>query len=117
MRVRYARKFFGRPPGSSPKSQQSKLAFQKPHTTKAVKDEHEELDEESNLEDGEKANGVKNEVVNEDIDMDGESEVQKSAIHTKRARPDMNGANKGDAALANGKGKWLRQSTRSQPDY
>ena len=108
MRVRYVRKFFGRPTGSSPKPQQSKLAFQKPHTTKAIKDEHEEVDGERNIEDGEEADDVKNDIVDEDVDMDGESEVQKSAVNIKRARPVVNGMNKGDAALANGKGKWFR---------
>ena len=108
MRVRYVRKFFGRPTGSSPKPQQSKLAFQKPHTTKAIKDEHEEVDGERNIEDGEEADGVKNDVVDEDVDMDGESEVQKSAIDIKRARPVLNGMNKRDAAPVNGKGKRFR---------
>ena len=108
MRVLHVRKFFGRPTGSSPKPQQSKLAFQKPHTTKAIKDEHEEIDGERNIEDGEEADGVKNDVVDEDVDMDGESEVQKSAIVIKRARPVLNGMNKRDAALANGKGKRFR---------
>ena len=103
MRVRHDRKFFGRPTGSSPKPQQSKLAFQKPHTTKAIKDEHEDVDGERNIEDGEEADSVKNDVVDEDVDMDGESEVQKSAIDTKRASPVVNGMAKEDATLANGK--------------
>ena len=105
MRVRYIRKFFGRPTGSSPKPQQSKLAFQKPHTTKAIKDEHEEVDGERNVEDGEETDVVKNDIVDEDVDMDGEAEVQKSAVNIKRARPVVNGMKEGDAALANGKGK------------
>ena len=116
MRVRHARKFFGRPTGSSPKPQQSKLAFQKPYTTKAIKDEHKELAGERNVEDGEEADGVKNDIVDEDVDMERESEVQKSPIDVKRAGSIVDGRNKGDAALANGKGKWLKESTRSELD-
>ena len=117
MHLHHLRKFFGRPNGSSPKPQQSKLAFQKPHSTKAIKDEHEEVDGERDIEDGEEADSVKNDVVDEDVDMDGESEVQKSAMDIKRAKPAVKGLKKGDAALANGKGKWFRYSTRSEPDY
>ena len=84
------------------------MAFQKPHTTKAIKDVHEEVDGERKTEDGKEADDVKNDVVDEDVDMDGESEVQKSAKDLKRAKPAVNGMNNGDAALANSKGKWLR---------
>lgn len=105
MRVQYVRKFFGRPTASSPKPQQSKLAFQKPQSTKALKDEHEEVNGKRNIETGEEADGAKNVIVDEDVDMDGESEVQKSAIDIKRASPAVNGMKNGNATLANGKGK------------
>ena len=88
------------------------MAFQKPHTTKAFKDEH-DVDGERNKEDGEEADDVKSDV---DVDMDGESEVKKSAKDIKRAEPAVNGMNNGDAALVNGKGEWLLQSPRSESD-
>ena len=105
MRVHYIRKFFGRPTASSPKPQQSKLAFQKPQSTKALKDELEVVDGERNIEDGEEADGVKNNIVDEDVEMDEELEVQKSAKDIKRASPAVNGMKNGNATLANGKGK------------
>ncbi|KAF6234534.1 hypothetical protein HO173_007159 [Letharia columbiana] len=96
-------KFFARPAGSSPKPQQSKLAFQKPHTTKAVKDEHEEVDGVVKAEDREEADAVKNDVSDEDINMDSKSEVHQSAMDTKQEDPDMNGMEKVNSALANAK--------------
>lgn len=105
MRIRRIRKFFARPAGSSPKPQQSKLAFQKPHTTKAVKDEHEEVDGVVKAEDREEADAVKNDASDEDINMDSRSEVHQSAMDTKQEDPDMNGMEKVNSALANGKGE------------
>lgn len=99
------RKFFGRPTGSSPKPQQSKLAFKKPHNTKAVKDEHEEVDGVLHTEDPEEADAVKNNIADEDVDMDSKSEVNDSAMGTNHASPVMNGAEKVDPTVANGKGK------------
>lgn len=99
------RKFFGRPTGSSPKPQQSKLAFQKPHTTKAVKEEHEEVDGVVKAEDCEEADAVKNDLADEDVNMDSKSEAHKSVIGTKQADSVMNGMDEVDSALANGKGE------------
>ena len=99
------RKFFGRPTGSSPKPQQSKLAFKKPHTTKAVNDEHEEVDEVLQTEDREEADAVKNNIADEDVDMDCKSEVNDSAMSTSHASPVMNGKEKVDPTVANGKGE------------
>lgn len=96
-------KFFGRPTGSSPKPQQSKLAFQKPHTTNAAKDEHEEGDGAVKAEDCEEADAVKNNIANEDVNMDSNSEVDESALDSKQADPVMNGMKKADSSLANGK--------------
>lgn len=97
------RKFFGRPTGSSPKPQQSKLAFQKSHTTNAVKEEHEEADGFLQAKDREEADAVKNGIADEDVDMDNNSEVNESAMDTKHASPVMNGTEKVDSMLANGK--------------
>lgn len=107
MRIHRARKFFGRPTGSSPKPQQSKLAFQKPHTTNAAKDEHEEGDGAVKAEDCEEADAVKDDIANEDINMDSNSEVDESALDSKQADPVMNGMKKADSSLANGKGEWI----------
>ena len=108
MCVRCVRKFFGRPIGSSPKPQQSKLAFQTPQTTKAVKKEHEDVDGVTKTEDGEEADGVKNGIADEDIDMESNSEVSRSATDTKRADSALNGSGKQDPVLANGKGEMSR---------
>lgn len=105
MRIRRVSKFFGRPTGSSPKPQQSKLAFQKPHTTKAAKDEHEEVDRVVKAEDPVEPDAVKNYIADEDVDMDKESDIHTSAMGTKQADPVMNGMDKVDSALANGKGE------------
>ena len=100
------RKFFGRPPGSSPKPQQSKLAFQTSHTTKAVKGEHEEGDGAVKAEDREEADAVDIDIADdENLDMDSESEVHESAMDRKRAVPILNGMKKVDSSLANGKGE------------
>lgn len=96
-------KFFGRPTGSLPKPQQSKLAFQKPHSTKAVKDYHEEMDGVVRAEDREEADAVKSDIVDEDLDMDSKSAVHKSAMDIKHADLVMNGMG---STLGNGKGEW-----------
>ena len=101
MRFDRLRKFFGRPTGSSPRPQQSRLAFQRPHTTKAVEDEHEEVDGIVKAEDREEANAVKNE---EDVVMNSKSEVHRSSVDTKHTDPVLNGRRKSDFTLANGKG-------------
>lgn len=104
MQIDRFRKFFGHPTGSSPRPQQSKLAFQKPHTTKAVEDEHEEVDGVVKAEDREEANAVKND---EDIDMNSKLEVHRSSVDTKHTDPVLNGRRKSDFTLANGKGGLL----------
>ena len=99
------RKFFGRPTGSSPKPQQSKLAFQKSHTTNTVKNGHEDVDGVTKTEDRETADGVKSEIADEDVDMDSNSELHKPAVDTKRADPVADGMDKADSALPNGEGE------------
>ena len=111
------RKFFGRPTGSSPQPQQSKLAFQKPRTTKAANNEHEEVDGVVKAEDRKEADAVKNDVADEDatdedIDMDNKSEAVQSAMDTKKADPVMNGTGKLNSALANGNGEFFMENCR-----
>ena len=105
IRIRRVRKFFGRSTGSSPKPQQSKLAFQKPHTTKSVKDESEVVNKTVKTEDREEADAVKNETDNEDVNMDSDSEVHKPIMDSKRADPVVKGIDDLDSARANNKGK------------
>lgn len=111
------RKFFGRPTGSSPQPQQSKLAFQKPRTTKAAKAEPEEVDEVVKAEDREEADSVKNDVADEDVNMASRPEVEKSAMVTKQADPVMNGTEKVDSALANGNGELFWQTLRLELNH
>ena len=105
MRIRRVSKFFGQPTASSPKPQQSKLAFQRPHTTKAAKDEDEEVNGIVKAEDPVEPDAVKNDIANEDVNMDSESDIHTSAMDTKQADPVVNGMDKVGSALANGKGE------------
>ena len=106
MRIHPIRKFFGRPAGSSPKPQQSKLAFQRPHTIKAAEEKSEEVDGDQKAEEREEANTVNKDVAgDEDVKMDSDSEVHKSAIHTKQADPVTNGVDKVTPSPANGEGE------------
>ena len=105
MRIRWFRKFFGRPTGSSPKPQQSKLAFQKPHTTKVVKDKQDEIDGVVKIEDSEETDAVNNDVGDEDVNMESGSKMHRPAMDTKQADPVVNGNDKVDSARANGKGE------------
>ena len=105
MRIYPFRKFFGRPTGSSPKPQQSKLAFQKSHTTNSVKDGHEDLDGVMKTESREAADCVKSEIADEDVDMDSNSEVHKPAMDIKLVDLVADGMDKVDSALPNGKGE------------
>ena len=106
MRICPIRKFFGRPTGSSPKPQQSKLAFQRPHTTKAAEEKNEEVDGVRKAEACEEADAV-------DQGMDGDQgfnidsypKAQKSAMDTERADPVVNGADKVKHLPANGEGE------------
>ena len=116
MRIPRVRKFFGRPPGSSPRPQQSKLAFQRSHTTKSIKDGHEDTDGVTKTEDHEAADGVKSEIADQDVDMDSNSEVHKSAMGTKRADPVADGMGKVDSALPNGKGELSIWNVRFEPN-
>ena len=106
MRIRRVSKFFGRPTGSSPKHQQSKLAFQRPRTTKAAKDEDEEVNGVVKAEDAVEPDAVKNDIADEDVNMDSESDINTSAMDTKQADPVMSGMDKVGSALANGKGEF-----------
>ena len=117
IRSHRARKFFGRPNGSSPKPQQSKLAFQKPQTTKAVNDEHEEVDGVVKAESCEVADAAMKNVADEDVNMGSESEVHKSAIDVKQAEPVMNDIDEVDSALTNGKGELSIQISCLQSNH
>ena len=68
------RKFFGRPNGPGPKSQQSTLAFQNPRTSAAVKDESREPNGVHKTEDSEELVDVKSENGEGDVEMKPESE-------------------------------------------
>ena len=105
MRITHVRKFFGQPNGSSPKPQQSKLAFQKPHSTKAAKDKPTEVDGLMKTEDGEEVKGVKKDKASEDVNMDSDLDENRSAMESERAGLVVNGIGKGDPPLANGKGE------------
>lgn len=107
-----SRKFFGRPTGSLPKPQQSKLAFQKPHTSKAVKDKDEKVDGVVKAEHRKEADVEENDIVNEDVDTDSTSEVNESAVDTKQVNPVINGIDKASSAFANGKGELSTQNFR-----
>ena len=52
----------------------------------------------------EEADAVKSEIDDEDVNMDSDSEMHKSAVDTKQADPVKNGIDNLDSALANGKG-------------
>ena len=106
MRIYSVRKFFGRPTGSSPKPQQSKLAFQRPHTTKAADVKNEEVDEVRKAEEREEANTVNKDVAGvEDFKMDSDSELHKSIMDTRQANPVTNGVDKVNPSPANGEGE------------
>ena len=106
MRICPVRKFFGRPTGSSPKPQQSKLAFQRPHTTKAAERKSEEVDGDRKAEACEEADTVNEDMAgDQDLNMDSDSEVHKSATDTKQANPFTNGVDKVTSSPANGEGE------------
>ena len=104
MRICPVRKFFGRPTGSSPKPQQSKLAFQRPHTTKAAQGKSEEADTLN-----------KDVAGDEDLKMDSDSEVHKSAMDTKQADPATNGVDK--VNHSNDEGKTFNSDFQLNPNY
>lgn len=103
MRILRPRKFFGRPTGSSPKPQQSRLAFQKPHNTNTINDEHEDVDGVVKAEDREDADAANNDIADEDVNMDNKPEMDESSTGSKQSVPFMNGMEKANSALANGK--------------
>ena len=106
MRICPVRKFFGRPTGSSPKPQQSKLAFQRPHTTKAIEEKSEEVDGVRKAGACEVADTVNKDIFSDqDLNMDSDSEVQKVAMDTKQADPVTNGVDKVNPSPANGEGE------------
>ena len=106
MRIYPVRKFFGRPTASSPKPQQSKLAFHRPHTTKAAEEKSEEVNGVQKAEDCEKADTVQKDMAgDQDLNMDSDSEAHNSAMDTKEADPVTNGMDKSKSSPANGKGE------------
>ena len=118
MHIFAVRKFFGRPTGSSPKPQQSKLAFQRPHTTKAAEEKSEELDGVRKAEEREEANTVNTDVAgDEDFKMDSDSEVHKSAMDTKQADLVTNGVDKVNPPPANGEGESFNSYFQLSPNY
>ena len=118
MRIYPVRKFFGRPTASSPKPQQSKLAFQRPHTTKAAEEKCEEVDGVQKAEDCEEADAVNKDMAgDQDFDMDSDSEVHKSAMDTKQADPVTNGVDKVNPSPANGKGESFNSYFHLGPNY
>lgn len=56
-------------------------------------------------EDREEADAMNSDVADEEITMDSNSEMHKSGMDTKQADPVMNGIEKVDSVLANGKGE------------
>ena len=106
MRICPVRKFFGRPTGSSPKPQQSKLAFQRPHTTKAAEEKSEEVDEVRKAEACEEADAIDQDMDGDQgLNIDSDPEAQKSAMDTERADPVTNGAHQINPSPANGEGE------------
>ena len=97
-------RFFGQPPGSSPKPQQAKLAFQKPHTTKATKTEQAEVNGAVKREDGVEADAMEDETADEDVKMDSDLEMHNSARNTKTADSATNGLGGAGSTLGEGEG-------------
>lgn len=60
---------------------------------------------------------MKSDIADEDVNMDSDLEGHKSAMDTKQAGPAVNGIDKRDPALANGKGEVSVQSVRLELTY
>ena len=93
------------------------MAFQKPHTTKAVREGHGEEDGVIKTEDRPELDSVKSDIADEDVNMDSDLEVHESAMDTKRAGRVVKGMDKRGPALANGKGELSIQSVRLESNY
>ena len=118
MRIFPVRKFFGRPTGSSPKPQQSKLAFQRPHTTKAAEEKSEEVDGVRKAEQRGEADIMNKDMASDhDLNMDSDSEVQKVAMDTEQADPVTNGVDKVNPSSANGEGESFNSYLQLNPNY
>ena len=104
--------------GPSPKPQQSKLAFQRPHTTTAAEEKSEEVDGVRKVEACEETDTVTKDMAgDQDLNMDSDSEVHKSAMDTKQANPVTNGVDKVSPSSANGEGKSFNSYSQLSPIY